>query len=212
LTSRHRRFAHSTAKLNPKVGRREWRSRALRYDQPIARRFDSANTEKSWIGGGTSREFSPSPISQRDGRSTLNRDKNHSVGGARSGEHRNMPTATVKGFDELKREMTRLNVAVARRLSANAAPSGARVGRGQAQLLPIPAVVIGIWLRTLSSYRLAGSITPDSRAGFDRFRPQSRPVIGGFERLVVTQLGHSGLDGRGGHRKTLFRRARRFPP
>jgi hypothetical protein len=38
-----------------------------------------------------------------------------------------MTTVAVKGLEELTREMSRLNVAVARRLSANAATSGAKV-------------------------------------------------------------------------------------
>jgi hypothetical protein len=40
-----------------------------------------------------------------------------------------MTTVAVKGVEELKREMSRLNVAVARRLSANAATSGAKWSR-----------------------------------------------------------------------------------
>jgi hypothetical protein len=58
--------------------------------------------------------------------------------------------------------------------------AGARVVAAQArQLLPIPAFVIGIWLRTLSGYRLAGfdSITPDSQAGFGRCRSKSGPAM-----------------------------------
>jgi hypothetical protein len=69
-----------------------------------------------------------------------------------------MATAELRGLDQLKREMTWLTIAVARRLSSNVAMAGARVVGAEArQLLPIAAVVIGIWHAFLSGYRLVGN-------------------------------------------------------
>jgi hypothetical protein len=69
-----------------------------------------------------------------------------------------MPTAELRGLHQLKREMTRLTVAVARRLSSNAT-NGRRAG-GQGAAAPADSGGRDrIWLG-LSGYRLGISYLP----------------------------------------------------